>query len=97
MFCINTPPWPMLPWLRCRMKNGARRLAPLSKSLMAKTPAKTSCVIGAARILPALKCQVNFGLNQFPKHRLERFKNMRFANALLLVATPIKIRSRLQL
>jgi hypothetical protein len=31
---------------------------------------------------------VNFGLNQFPKHRPERFKNTRFANALLLVVTP---------
>jgi hypothetical protein len=36
-------------------------------------------------------------LNQFPKHRPERFKNTRFANALLLVVTPIEIRSQLQL
>ena len=64
--CINIPPWPMLPWLRCRMKNGARRLAPLSKSLMAKTSAKTSCAIGAARILPALKCH-EFRFESIPK------------------------------
>ena len=49
-----------------------------------------SCAIGAVKILLVLKCQVNFVLNQFPKHRPERFKNMRFVNALPPVATLTK-------
>ncbi len=57
----------MLPSLRCRMKNGARPLAPLSKSLMAKAPASDELRDWCRQNLAGFKVPSEFRFESIPK------------------------------